>query len=277
LEVSETSVITEFTECGQGVGFIEFEETVLVTTNNYEPVPIELSHKSDWLELSTTSGITPVNFTLYLEYRGLEPGIYHDTIVVLSTQVLNSPQKIPIKMTITPTILTPEVYLSDDYFFFVARENRDVESTSLTVNNVYPGCIDWQLTEGILWLSFSVDSSDNKTYPWMGELTLDTEGMLLGEYTGAMTVVSNSASNTPITINTDLAIWRFYGDNDFNGIINLLDIVYLIDYKFKGGPPPKPIFYIGDVNCDLMVDLLDIADMITYKFHYVGPLCGNPY
>jgi len=55
------------------------------------------------------------------------------------------------------------------------------------------------------------------------------------------------------------------GDVDRNEIINLLDILYLIDYKFKHGPAPYPEA-AADANCDLLVNLIDILYLIDYKF-----------
>ncbi len=55
------------------------------------------------------------------------------------------------------------------------------------------------------------------------------------------------------------------GDVDRNENINILDIIYLINYKFKGGPEPYPL-YVADVDCDLTVNVLDIIYLIAYKF-----------
>ncbi len=55
------------------------------------------------------------------------------------------------------------------------------------------------------------------------------------------------------------------GDCDRNGVINILDIVYLINCKFKGGACPEPL-EVGDANCNLMVNILDIVYLVDYKF-----------
>lgn len=55
------------------------------------------------------------------------------------------------------------------------------------------------------------------------------------------------------------------GDVDGNGLVNILDILYLIDYKFKEGPPPV-VYAAGDANSDHTVNILDIIHMINYKF-----------
>lgn len=55
------------------------------------------------------------------------------------------------------------------------------------------------------------------------------------------------------------------GDLDYSGDITLLDILYMIDRKFKHGPAFSPEA-IGDVNNDGNFNLLDILLLINYKF-----------
>jgi hypothetical protein len=55
------------------------------------------------------------------------------------------------------------------------------------------------------------------------------------------------------------------GDVNLDEIVNLLDIVYLIQYKYKEGPAPENP-YAADVNNDGAVDLLDIVYLINYKY-----------
>lgn len=67
----------------------------------------------------------------------------------------------------------------------------------------------------------------------------------------------------------------FPGDADNSTAINILDIVYLIDYKQKGGPAPVPYnICSGDVNCDCTVDILDIIYLIDYKQKSGPPPCN---
>jgi len=54
------------------------------------------------------------------------------------------------------------------------------------------------------------------------------------------------------------------GDCDENGTIDLLDILFLIDFKYRDGPAPG--IYQADVNCDGLINLLDILFLIDYKF-----------
>jgi hypothetical protein len=59
------------------------------------------------------------------------------------------------------------------------------------------------------------------------------------------------------------------GDANIDGIIDIGDIVYLINYVFYSGTPPAPEI-LGDVNCDAVVDIGDIVFLINYVF-YSGP------
>ncbi len=55
------------------------------------------------------------------------------------------------------------------------------------------------------------------------------------------------------------------GDINDDDIVNILDIIFLIDYKFKGGPAPETMAS-ADVNSDGLVNILDIIYLIDYKF-----------
>lgn len=55
------------------------------------------------------------------------------------------------------------------------------------------------------------------------------------------------------------------GDVDASGIVNILDITYLINYLYKGGPAPDPI-ESADVNSSGIVNLLDITYLINYLY-----------
>jgi parallel beta-helix repeat protein len=55
------------------------------------------------------------------------------------------------------------------------------------------------------------------------------------------------------------------GDVNDDEEISVSDVVYLINYLFKGGPAPDPI-WAGDVNCDDNVDIIDIVYLINYLF-----------
>jgi len=55
------------------------------------------------------------------------------------------------------------------------------------------------------------------------------------------------------------------GDVNHDNLVNVLDIIFLIDFKFNGGSAPDPM-EIGDVDLNGQVNILDIIYLIDYKF-----------
>src|SRR5574341_967734 len=58
----------------------------------------------------------------------------------------------------------------------------------------------------------------------------------------------------------DISDYDLYtpGDANDDGKISLTDIIYLVNYVYRGGPEPLPFFLSGDLNIDGKVDLVDI-------------------
>jgi len=55
------------------------------------------------------------------------------------------------------------------------------------------------------------------------------------------------------------------GDANKDDNVNILDIVFLINFKYKDGPPPA-ISRLADPNVDCAIDILDIVYLINYRY-----------
>ncbi len=64
-----------------------------------------------------------------------------------------------------------------------------------------------------------------------------------------------------------------HGDDNCDGAISVSDVVYEINYLFKGGPPPCP-YEVGDMNCDLNKSVSDVVYLINYLFKGGPPPCN---
>ena len=62
------------------------------------------------------------------------------------------------------------------------------------------------------------------------------------------------------------------GDANGDGMVNLGDAGYIINYIFADGPAPDPI-ESGDANCDGAVNLGDTGYIINYIFFDGPPPC----
>lgn len=56
-----------------------------------------------------------------------------------------------------------------------------------------------------------------------------------------------------------------FGDASGDGLIDLGDMVYLVNYLYRDGPAPEPS-RAGDASCDGMVDLGDVIYLANYLF-----------
>jgi len=63
------------------------------------------------------------------------------------------------------------------------------------------------------------------------------------------------------------------GDANGDDHITVSDVVYLVNYLFKGGPRPISI-QAADVNCDGRVTISDVVYLINYLFKSGPPPCG---
>lgn len=64
------------------------------------------------------------------------------------------------------------------------------------------------------------------------------------------------------------------GDANHDGVHTSADIIYLVNYIFKGGPAPLPVAAVGNVNCDLNITSADIIYMVNYIFKGGAAPCG---
>jgi len=63
------------------------------------------------------------------------------------------------------------------------------------------------------------------------------------------------------------------GDANGDGVLNVLDISYIINFLYNGGPEPNP-FESGDFDSDGYINILDITYMIIYLYgDGKAPMC----
>jgi hypothetical protein len=91
----------------------------------------------------------------------------------------------------------------------------------------------------------------------------------------AYAIAIDGSSNVYVTgesgtwFNLDYATIKYVqslcGDANKDGVVNVGDVVYSINYLFKGGTAPNPLV-AGDANNDGVVDVADVVYLINYLF-----------
>jgi hypothetical protein len=69
------------------------------------------------------------------------------------------------------------------------------------------------------------------------------------------------------------------GDVNNDGVVNVGDAIYILNYLFKSGPTPIPSLCVGDVNNDDAVNVGDAIYILNWLFKSgpaPDPNCCNP-
>lgn len=72
------------------------------------------------------------------------------------------------------------------------------------------------------------------------------------------------------TNNTEFGLLFKSGDANHDGVVDITDVIYLIEYIFRSGVPPYPRLS-GDANSDSLVDIVDVVYIIVYLFQKGPP------
>jgi hypothetical protein len=60
------------------------------------------------------------------------------------------------------------------------------------------------------------------------------------------------------------------GDATGDGLVNVADIVYLVNYLYRGGSEPTPV-EAGDATCDGVVNVADVVYLVNYLYRGGDP------
>ncbi|MBN2226673.1 MAG: M4 family metallopeptidase [candidate division Zixibacteria bacterium] len=167
----------------------------------------------------------------------------------------------------------------------VSDQVGDLEDAPLTITiNVPVEITTGSLADGVAEEAYSVQleySGGTAPVVWSDKfndldgmgLTLTSEGLLSGtvmaegEITFTARAVDHAGSADEqaysLVINPDFVC----GDADGDELINLLDVLYIIDYLYgvPQGPAPDPL-HSADVNADDGINLLDVLYIIDYLY-----------
>ena len=277
LFVFPLSLSINYYECTQGHGALLPSKTFSVqNTGGDDPLKFYLNYESDLFTVSVDSGVAPKVVTVRAKQLDLPLGTYYDTIMVSANTALNSPRYVIVQVNVISGTMTPQIYVNPDTTTIVAQEGVGTAFPLIVifdVDNVYGGCMPWQIQENVPWLT-AIDSMGD--VPASPEIELDLSGYTLGTYSDSFFVVAPTASNSPKRMAIGLKIYRYRGDMDWTGDINIADLAYFVKYFYKHGPEPVPEKWVGDVDCNHQINIADLTYLVAYMYKHGPKPCRNP-
>ncbi len=186
-------------------------QTVVVTSTDGTALNFTVNSStstgSNWLLVSSTSGVTPANLNITANPAGLAVGTYTGTVTVAAagagaSSVANSPQSLQVTLNIVST--NSLVISSSTLVFSQATGGSAPAPQTISVSS--PGgpitfSAAVSLNQGQNWLTVS---PSNATSPTSLTVTANGAGLLPGTYTGQINLASPGVS--PQVVNVTLTV-----------------------------------------------------------------------
>ncbi|MGB2696683.1 MAG: glutaminyl-peptide cyclotransferase [Candidatus Zixiibacteriota bacterium] len=102
-------------------------------------------------------------------------------------------------------------------------------------------------------------------------ITFNSSDLSESNYYADIVILSNDPDESEIALPVHLRVIQ-RGDVNGDLRVTISDVVYLINYLYKFGPPPY-ILQAGDVNCDNEIDIIDAVYIVNYLFKSGPPPC----
>ena len=169
----------------------------------------DVSDNEAWLTLSSTSGSSTGEtdtVTLSVDKSGMSAGSYTATITISAPGATNTPQTIPVSLTINECGET--ICYSPSSFSFSAIEGgTSPAAKSLSIWNCGDGTMNWGVSDNAGWLTLNPISGSSASETDTVSLLVDTSGMSTGSYAATITLTAAGATNSPQTVPITLTIY----------------------------------------------------------------------
>lgn len=173
-------------------------QAVTISNSGTGTLSWSVSTTAAWLSLSPLAGTAPGSFTVTTNVSGLAAGTYTSTIAVTGSGATNSPQSIPVTLTITaaPTVTLNVNPASLDFTATQGAANPANQSLTVSSNT------SWTVSTTGSWLTVTPTSASNN-----GTLTasVNTATATVGTNSGTITITGGGITrtvNVTLTLNS---------------------------------------------------------------------------
>lgn len=123
--------------------------------------------------------------------------------------------------------------------------------------------LDWLVNDWVLAdpRSLVIPAGNNSNI----SIAFDATNLENPNYDAELVLSSNDPDESELRVPVHLKV-AGRGDPNADFKVNVTDVIYLVNYFFKGGPPPIPGLFAADVNCDDLRNVTDIIYLVNYLF-----------
>jgi uncharacterized protein (TIGR03437 family) len=181
-------------------------QLVFVQTTGANTTFTLTSKSSGWLSVGNPSSTsTPANFTVNAFSAGFGQGVYPGSITVTDTTGANAPVVISVTLVVSTG---PVIVASPSSLTFTQTQVGVIPSPqTITVSNPVPTALSFTATASDPWLSVSPASgSAISGTPATLTVSVNPGPLVVGAYSGTITIASTNAANSPVTIAVSLSV-----------------------------------------------------------------------
>jgi len=161
---------------------------------NFFDIPFSVNENISWLDLSDTTGTTEQVITAIITSTELAPGIYTDSIEIISPESNNSPQYVRVNYTIgsVPKFLTLD---KDTLRFATNRLGPLPKPQSFVISEQSGFKIGFSISESIAWLDLNISGG---TTSQSVTASINNTNFEPGIYLDSIFITSTEADNSPV-------------------------------------------------------------------------------
>jgi hypothetical protein len=177
-------------------------QSVAVTSSTTTAINYTATTATSWLT-TTASGTTPGSLSIGVNPASLATGTYTGSVAVASTGASNSPQSIPVTLTVTAAAVKPTLGLAPTSLTFNYQIGGSTPAAqTVATSSSTSTAISYTATSGSSWLTTTASG----TTPGSLSIGVNPGSMAAGTYTGTVSIASSGASNTPVSLPVTLNV-----------------------------------------------------------------------
>jgi len=171
-----------------------------------------LSDNGTWLTLTPIGGTSTGeadDVMVSVNISGMSAGNHSATITISAAGATNTPQTVPVNLTMNPPIPSPTIAYSPSSLNFTANTRfPNPPSKILRIRNSGSGALEWSVSDSGTWLELTpmsgiaIEEEEDEV-----KVLVDISGMSVGDYNATITISAKGATNTPQTVPVNLNIF----------------------------------------------------------------------